>query len=153
MEHFSAHVRPLNCHTPDGLFIGGGGCPFWIFALSRGRVAVQLQPIEVRPAFAFDWLDETPITMGVWLGSVQLCLGRPSSQGCRGRSGIIIQKGDRYYLKANERYNKSEWLMLAACRAPTSTQQLLFHGRWKVMLHQGPLKSLALAYDASEALP
>ena len=152
MEHFSAHVRPLNDDAPDGLFLGPGECPFWIFTSSRDRVAVQMQSNEYRPAFAFNWLDRTPITRGVWLGPVLLCLGPPSSQVHRGGSGIIVQKGDRYYLKANERYNKSEWLMLAAHPAPTSSKQSLFYLRWKVKVDQGPFESLALTYDASEWL-
>lgn len=127
-------IQPLNSAVPDGLFVGAGGCPYWVFSSSRGRVALQLDATAVRPAFSFDWLDRTPAAMGVWIGSATPRIGRPATSAFRGCGGLIVQRADRWYVKAATGSGGSERLMLSEYHAAVATPHSIIYADWQLEL-------------------
>lgn len=127
-------IEMLDYRTPEGVFVAAGGAAtYWILDNYGGRFAVQLSATRERPAYSFQRLSEVPIAVGVWMGAVHLSLGAEFEGSSYGRSGLVVRRGFRLYLKANDPSGSSARLLILPYDLGDCPRWSTFYADWRLM--------------------
>jgi hypothetical protein len=116
------------------LFIAAGGeTSYWILAIYDDRFAVQLTATPERPAFSFHRLSNVPTAFGLWMGPVELHLGAEFEGSGRRRSGLVVRKGFRLYLKANQPCGTAARLLILPYDLGDCSRWSIFYSDWRLV--------------------
>ena len=102
----------LSERTPIGVFRNTLGIHLWVFNSFSGKIALQLEPTDTRPAFSYHKLDIIPVTSGEWLGSARVQAGKFNAIASRGVGGVLCLYRGQMFVKVSSPTGASERLVI-----------------------------------------
>lgn len=127
----------LDWTTQPGIFIAERGTRYWVFDSFRGKFAVRLDGSQRFPQFKAHLLKDTPIAGGACLGPVTVWPEEESNKSFRGRVGVLVTCGLRWFLKAIDEDDVPMRLAILPSDLGTPHRHASFYPQWKLRLAVG----------------